>query len=89
MVAEKSTFKHHLRFDELLIVVPDVTVQEPVPWDLRPLIVARIELEVDRWIEQYRPNSPHAREAIAMYRLRRLEHLHSKRSLDLSRIVET
>jgi hypothetical protein len=87
VVAPENSLKHHVRCDEVLIVVPDLVVHEPVAWNDIPHIIAHIELEVDRWIERGIPNEPHAREAVIMYQLRRKEC--SRRALDLNGIVET
>jgi hypothetical protein len=87
VVAHKNTFAHHVRPDEVLIVVPDLLVHEPIAWNDIPSVIARIELTVDHWIREQKPNEPHAQEAAKMYRLRCLEH--ERRSLDLETIVET
>lgn len=88
VVAPADALACHVRCDEVLVVVPDVRVHEPVAWSDVPSIIARIELEVGRWVASM-PNEPHAREAVVMYQLRQKEDPRSKRSLDLSRIVET
>ncbi len=87
VVAHRKDFKHHIRRDEILIVVPDLLVHEPIAWNDIPSVIARIELVVNRWIEENNPNEPHIQEAVRMYRLRCLEN--PRRSLDLSGIVET
>ena len=89
VITHKSNLKHHVRPDELAIMVPDLIVHEPIAWDDIPVVIRRIELVVDDWIENNRPNEPHAREAISMYQLRKLEHPNVKGSLNLGAIVET
>jgi hypothetical protein len=89
VVTHKRNLKHHVRPDETLIVVPDLLVHEPIAWGDIPYVIARIELAVDRWIERGTPNEPHQREAVTMYRLRQLEHIHSKRSFDPAVIAFT
>jgi hypothetical protein len=88
IVTHKRELKHHVRPYETLIVVPGVLVHQPLAWGDIPGAIARIEHEVERWIERRgEPNDPDQREAIAMYRLRKLEN--PRRSLDLTGIVET
>lgn len=87
IVAHHKTMKHHVRHDETLIVVPALFVHEPIAWGDIPNIIARIELTVNKWIDEQRPNEPHAQEAVRMYRLRRLENF--RRSVDLNEIVTT
>jgi hypothetical protein len=88
VVTPRSQLKHHIRPDELCIVVPNLVVHEPIAWGDIPFVTGRIEYAVDQWIKRRGiPNEPHAREAVIMYKLRCLEA--NKRSLDLSAIVET
>jgi hypothetical protein len=88
IVAHRNSFKHHVRHDELLIVVPNLVVHEPIAWNDIPIVVERITLTVNDWIERNHPNEFFAQEAIKMYRIRRLEGQFA-RSLDLGAIVET
>jgi len=63
-------------------------VHQPLAWGDIPGATARIEYEVDRWIDARGiPNDPDQREAVVMYRLRQQEH--TRRSLDLGAICET
>lgn len=78
----------HARHDEIAIRVPNLTVHEPIAWGHISFVIKRIEIAVDEWIEfGPAPNTPWAREAIKMYRLREREHV--RRSLDLGSIAET
>jgi hypothetical protein len=87
VVTHKQNLGAHARADEVLIVVPDLRVHEPIAWGDIPSVISRIELEVERWLARGEPNEPHACQAARMYRLRKLEQ--HRRSLDLSAIVET
>lgn len=80
----------HVRPDEIAIVVPNLTVHEPIAWGDIPYVIARIKLEVDRWIEQIAiPNEDHIREAVAMYQLHKLRHPSAQGSIHLPDIVYT
>jgi hypothetical protein len=87
IVAHQRTFKHHVRPDEILIVVPDLLVHEPIAWSDIPGCLRRIERAIDEWIARGIPNEPHAREAVVMHKLRRKEQ--DPQSLDLCAICET
>ena len=91
VVTHKDKFKHHVRPDEVLILVPGVRLHEPIPWGLHPKIKDAVEAEVEKWIDRGPPNEPHARQAATMYRLRGLEHngRGPRRTLNLYDIVET
>lgn len=88
VVTRRRWLKHHVRHDELLVVVPNLKVHEPIYWHDMPGVVARIEREVDLWIKRRGvPNDPVAREAVTMYRLRCLES--QRKSLHLPDIAYT
>jgi hypothetical protein len=87
LVTHRRQLEHHVRADEVVIVVPRLKVHEPIAWGDVPLVIERIESEVDAWLDRGEPNEPHAREAFRMHRLRRLEA--NQRSLDLGAICET
>jgi hypothetical protein len=90
VVTQRENLKHHVRPDEFAIIVPDLTVHEPIAWGHIPYVVARIELVVDQLIAQGRiPNEPHALEAVTMYQLRKLEHRSGKRSFNPDVIAYT
>ena len=85
IVAHRKSLKEHKRHDELLIVVPRLIVHEPIAWNHIPVVVKRIELTVEKWIEENNPNEPWAQEAVRMYRLRCTEN--PRRSLDLNAVA--
>ncbi len=87
VVAHKPEFKHHRRHDEVLVMVPDLRVHTPIAWGDIPGVIGRAHAELDKWVEQNRPNEPYAIEAVTMYQLRRLEL--EQGSLDIYDIVET
>jgi hypothetical protein len=86
IVTQEKNLVHHLRPDEVAVIVPNLTIHEPLRWSDIPLAIARVELEVDLWLEQ-RHNDPVAAELATLYKLRKLEQ--NRRSLNLSKIVET
>ena len=86
VVAYNSELPHHVRADELAIISP-VRVHEPISWNDVPGLVAHAKWVLEQWIENNRPNTPHAIEAVKMYRLRCLEQ--NQRSFDLHVIAET
>lgn len=89
VITERWRLKNHKRHDELLFVVPNLKVKEPVPWDMIPWLVASVERHIAEWIRTRNDPDDLNQEAITMYRLRCLEHVGSKRALNLEHIVET
>lgn len=90
VVTHRKSLPNHVAHDELAIIVPRLRVHEPIAWNDIPIVIARAELEVSKWIEQHRePNDPVHREIVTMYRLRCLEHPHSKRSRDIAALAFT
>jgi hypothetical protein len=85
VVTQDYQLASHVRCDETLIVVPNLLVHEPIAWGDIPIVIKRIEIVVDEWIARGIPNEPHAREAVAMYQLRKKEHV--QRSLNLEAIA--
>lgn len=85
VVTHRKQLEHHKRHDELLIVVPRLVVHEPIAWNHIPVVIKRIELTVQKWIEENSPNEEWAQEAVRMYRLRCLEN--PQRSLDLEAVA--
>jgi hypothetical protein len=83
VVCHRNSLGCHARADELAIVVPKLTVHEPIAWGDIPIVIRRAEIEIDKWIAQRGiPNDPVQRECVIMYRLRCLEHVDSKRSFN-------
>lgn len=88
VVTHNSLLKNHVGHNELLFVVPKLRVHEPIAWGDIPIVIARIEYETRKQIEEMpTPNEPWKLEAITMYKLRCLEH--TPRSHDLSEIAQT
>lgn len=79
--------RHHVRHDEICVVVPKFTVRGPIPWNDIPRIIALASRALIDWCDSHRPNEAWQREAITMFRLRLLEQ--TPRSLHLPDIVET
>ena len=50
MVAPRKSLRHHVRPGQLLLVVPDYKVKEPVPWNNIPGLIRRVELHILWWI---------------------------------------
>lgn len=86
-VVTAGDIAHHRRCDETAIQVPELVVHEPIAWGDIPFVTARITRVVDEYLEGRMPNEPHVLEAAKMYALRKQEH--TRRTLDLSAIVET
>lgn len=89
VVTHNDALRHHTRCDEICVVVPHLRVQEPIDWNTVPELVRLAEQALDNWIKNNRPNEPWKREACAMRMLRKLEHVDSKRALNLEHIAET
>src|SRR5262245_23701656 len=89
VVAHRWRMQFHKRHDELLFVIPKLRIREPVPWEKIPWLIASVERHIAEWIRTRNDPDDLAREQIKMYRLRCLEHPHSKRALNLEHIVET
>lgn len=88
VVVTDNGFHHHLRPGERLFVVPNFYVEEPVPWDMIPHLIAFVEWNIDWWIRTR--NDPAALEdlPIKMYRLR-CSRTYQRGSVHLPDIVET
>ena len=50
VVAPRKSLRHHVRPGQLLLVVPDYKVKEPVPWNNIPGLIRRVELHILWWI---------------------------------------
>jgi hypothetical protein len=87
VVTPRWRMKYHKRHDELLFVVPDFKVQEPVPWEKIPALIATVERHIDWWIKTRNDPDDLNQEPIKLYRLRCMEHPHGKRALNLEHIV--
>lgn len=89
VVAHRSQLKHHKKDDEIMVVVPNLVVHEPIGWNRIPVIVRHAEQAIDLWIENNRPNEEWAMMACRLRQLRKLEQPGSRRTVDLRQIVET
>lgn len=90
VVSRKSELKHLVRHDELCVIVPNVRVREPIPWNWIPNVIRGAHAELDRWIATRNDEDYGGfREHVVMRRLRELEHSGSKHSLHLPDIVTT
>jgi hypothetical protein len=88
VVDHKYNLKLSVRHDEFLIVVPDKFVHEPIAWGDIPFVIALAHLAVDNWCDAHeRDNDSAIREAITLYRLRKLEQ--DQESFDPSGIAFT
>lgn len=88
VVAHHTTFKHHVRPGQLLIVVPNYKVQEPVPWNSIPVITGMAKHAVLEWIRTRNDPDDLKHPAVALFLLRRQRTYHQE-SVNLHDIVET
>jgi hypothetical protein len=89
VVGTKRSIRANARCDDLMLIVPELRIREPVQWEKIPWLVGRVQHHVREWImARNDPNHPR-RENITMYQLRLLEHAHCKRALSLSEIAYT
>lgn len=44
--------RHHRRPGERVLIVPDLRVKEPVPWDKIPWLIGRVERHVRAWMRE-------------------------------------
>jgi len=87
VVTHKHLLQEHTRCDEICVVVPNLTVNEPIGWNDIPSVIALAHLTLDRWINNNTPNQRWAAEACKMRQLRKLEN--PQRALNLEHIAET
>jgi hypothetical protein len=71
VVTYRAHLKFHRRPDEVAVIVPDLTVHEPIAWGDISGVTRRIELAVDDWLARGPPNEAYAQECATMYKLRR------------------
>jgi hypothetical protein len=88
VVAPRASLKHHVRPGQLLLVVPDFTVQEPVPWGDIPRVIRRAELHALWWVGSRNDPDDLKHPAVALFLLRRKRAYH-RESVSLYDIVET
>ena len=70
VVDQDNKFRHHVRCDEMLFVVPGLRVHEPVPWHKIPFVISSVEQHIAEWVRTR--NDPDALEAtpVKMYLIR-------------------
>lgn len=88
VVSQRWRFKHYVRPDERLFIVPGLKVQEPVPWDDIPRVIAKVEAYIDEWIRTRNDPAILDDMSIKLYQIRCRKTDH-KRAHDLLAIVET
>lgn len=88
VVTQPHDMQNHVRAGQLLVLVPNLTVKEPVEWGRIPALLARVEQYILRWIEER--NDPELRDHIAvkLFLLRRTRGF-CRNSVNLHDIVET
>jgi hypothetical protein len=90
VVTHRGRLKHHVRQGEFLFIVPDKIVHEPIAWNDIPMVCHCADTYVADWIALNGfGNEPDKREALHMWRLRRLENPHSQGSVHLPDICYT
>jgi hypothetical protein len=87
VVDQKEAFCHHTRIDELCFVIEGLQVEEPVPWEKIPWLIATIERCVGEWIRSRNDPAVLEQLPIKMYLIRCTENPHFKRSMDTDAIV--
>lgn len=88
VVARKRDLKHHVRPGQLLLVVPDFHVREPVPFDDIPRVIRRAEAYALEWVRTRNDPDDLKHPAVALFLLRRQRTYH-RESVNLLDIVET
>ena len=88
VVAPRKSLKHHVRPGQLLLIVPELKVREPVPWNDIPKVIRRAELHILWWIGSRNDPDDLKHPAVALFLLRRKRTYH-RESVSLYDIVET
>jgi hypothetical protein len=88
VVAPRNGLKHHIRPGQLLLIVPNYEVDEPVPFDQIPTVIRRAELHALWWIGSRNDPDDLKHPAVALFLLRRKRSFH-RESVNLHDIVET
>ena len=88
VVAPRRSLKHHVRPGQLLLVVPDFKVREPVPWNDIPKVIRRAELHILWWIGSRNDPDDLKHPAVALFLLRRQRTYH-RETVNLFDMVET
>ena len=88
VVAPRSTFKHHVAEGELLFIVPNVAVREPVPYHKWPWLERVTRKHIDWWIKTRNDPDDIEKGPVKLYRLRCLR-TYQQGTVDLTKVVET
>jgi hypothetical protein len=51
VVTQRWRMRHHVQKGELLFVVPDFLIEEPVAWNYIPVLIRRVELYIEWWVQ--------------------------------------
>jgi hypothetical protein len=88
VVTARENLHHHVRPGMIPVVVPDLWVREPIPWDNVPALLRKVDNYVDWWIATR--NDPEITEhpAVVLYKLRRMRG-YQRQTVNLCDIVET
>ena len=72
VTAPLAAFVHHCNpaRQELLFIVPDLVVPEPVPWNMIPWLIRRVEHHVREWIRTRNDPDALAHPTVVAYRKR-------------------
>lgn len=85
VVAPRASLRHHVRPGQIMCIVPQFKVSEPVPWNDIPMITRRAETAILEWIGKRNDRSD---PAVALFLLRR-QRTYQRGSVNLHDIVET
>jgi hypothetical protein len=88
VVAPRASLKHHWRPGQIMLVVPELRVREPVPWNEIAMITSRAELHILEWIRTRNDPETLRDPAVVLFLLRRMR-TYNKGSVNLHDIVET
>ena len=86
VVTQEWRFGFHLSPGEMLFVVPNFKVNEPVKWHAIPYVIKRAQKEVERFIKTR--NDPELPEVLKLYQLRQ-SRTYQRETVNLHDICET
>lgn len=88
VVAPRASLKYHVRPGQILIVVPNYKIQEPVPWNSIPIVTGMAEHAILEWIRTRNDPDDLKHPAVSLFLLRRQRTYH-RESVNLYDIAET
>ena len=88
VVAPLRGMHHHVNPGELLLIVPNYKVQEPIPWNDIPGLIRRVDLYILEWIRTRNDPDTLNHLAVALFLLRRTR-TYNCCNINLCDIVET